>query len=228
MIGQVTGWIWAGALLIGLPVSSAALGRRLREESVARMAIYASALLSDLVLLAPTLLVDLAGGGAGIRLLAHGLPRLSLVLWTLGTAAACVASWAAMLFEARAHREVSGDVVLHLLPRTGRERAVFIGVSLAAGFTEEYLWRGFCFARIVQLSGSPWFALLLTSLAFGLAHMYQGRRGVWRAALLGVVLGIPVVLTGSLVPSIVAHATIDMISGRWTLEILRSWGVATE
>ncbi len=228
MIWRVVGWIWAAALLIGLPLSSGALGRRLREETVSRMAMYANALLSQLVLLAPTLLIDRAGGEAGIRLMERALPPLPLLVWTLGTVAACAISWAGMLLEARAHREIPDKVVLHLLPRTGRERVVFLCVSVAAGFTEEYLWRGFCLARLAQVSGSLLFALVLTSLAFGLAHLYQGTRGVWRATLLGAVLGIPVVLTGSLVPSMIAHAAIDMISGRWTLEILRSWGIATE
>ena len=228
MIWRVVGLVWAGALLLGLPFSSGALGRRLREEPVSRMAMYANALLSQLILIAPTLLIDLAGGGAGIRLIEWKLPGLSLFLWTLGTLAACVAGWGAMLIEARAHEGKSDQIVLHLLPRNGKERAAFFGVSIAAGFTEEYLWRGFCFAKIAQASGSLLFAFLLTSLAFGLAHLYQGVRGVWRATLIGAVLGIPVVFTGSLVPSMIAHTAIDMISGRWTLGILRSWGVVAE
>jgi len=228
LIWRAVGLAWVAVLLIGLPLSSGALGRRLREEPFSRMAIYANVLLSHIVLIVPTLLIDLAGGRAGIRLIERGLPRLPLLFWTLGTLAACLAGWAGMLLEARARKGNPDTVVLHLLPRTGKERAVFFCVSVTAGFTEEYLWRGFCFALLAQASGSVLLAFLTTSLAFGLAHLYQGTRGVLRATLLGAILAIPVVVTGSLVPSMIAHTGIDMISGRWSLEILRSWGVATE
>jgi membrane protease YdiL (CAAX protease family) len=56
---------------------------------------------------------------------------------------------------------------------------------------------------------------------FGIMHAYQDVGGAARAAILGAVLAVPVVLTGSIVPAMVAHAAIDLTSGlllaRWLL-----------
>ncbi|MDE3137216.1 MAG: CPBP family intramembrane metalloprotease [Acidobacteriota bacterium] len=227
MIWRILELGWAGVLLIGLPVSSRALGRRLREAPVERMDMYASAVLSHVLLLVPTLLLDLKGDRAGVHLLFEALPWPRFLLWTLGTLGACVAMWMAMLLESKMHPGTSDDVVLAMLPRTKSEMAAFSGVSLTAGFAEEYLLRGFCLAIVALVTGSMWLGAAVTTLSFGMAHIYQGPRGAVRAAALGAVLAIPVVVTGSLVPSIVGHAATDLISGRWTLSILRRWGVAT-
>jgi membrane protease YdiL (CAAX protease family) len=228
LIWRILELVWAGAVLVGLPLSSRSLGRRLREAPAGRMDMYASAVLSHAILLAPTLLLDLKGERAGIHLLLGALPLPRFLPWTIGTVAVCVAIWAGMLFEAKLHPEDSDDVVLGMLPRTRREMAAFSGVSLTAGFAEEYLLRGFCLAVVALATGSMWLAAAVTTLSFGLAHLYQGPRGAVRATVLGAALAIPVVVTGSLVPSMIAHAATDLVSGRWTLPILRRWGIATE
>lgn len=218
---------WAGLLLVGLPLSSRALGRRLDEEAPARMDLYLSAALSQLFLLAPTLFLDLAGNRAGVRFLHAPISLPRLFAWTLATLAACVALWLAMVFEAKRRPERSDAVVLNMLPRTRREMAAFSAISLLAGFSEEYLLRGFALAVVALLTGSMLLSAAVTTLSFGLAHLYQGPRGALRATVLGVVLVIPVVVTGSLVPSIIAHSAIDLISGRWTLSLLRRGSAST-
>lgn len=40
-----------------------------------------------------------------------------------------------------------------------------------AGFTEEFFFRGFLQTRAERLTGSPWIAVLLVTLAFGLYHV---------------------------------------------------------
>ncbi len=53
-------------------------------------------------------------------------------------------------------------------------------------------------------------ALAASSLAFGLGHIYQGRAGVLRTGLAGLGFGLLFLLTGSLIPSIVLHAILDL------------------
>jgi membrane protease YdiL (CAAX protease family) len=228
MIWRTLELVWAIVMLVGLPLSARSLGRLLRETPVGRMDMYRSSVLSEVVLLAPTLLLDLAGDRAGIHLLLAGLPATRLLFWTLGTVAACLVVWVAMLLEAKAHPSDSDQVVLGMLPRTRREFTAFFGVSLAAGFAEEYLLRGYCLGLLALTTGSMLLAVAVTTLSFGLAHLYQGPRGAARATVLGLVLAIPVVATGSLLPSIIAHAATDAASGRWTLRFLRRWGVVAE
>lgn len=228
MIWRILELVWAATILVGLPLSARSLGRLLREEPVARMDMYRSTVLSHLVLVVPTLLFDFGGDRAGIRLFLTALPWSRFLVWTLGTVAACIVVWLAMLLEARAHPRDSDKVVLDLLPRTRKEFTAFFGVALAAGLAEEYLWRGFCLGLLVLVTGSMTLAVVVTTLSFGLAHLYQGPRGAVRAAVLGLVLAIPVAATGSLAPSIIAHAAMDVVSGRWSLGILRRWGVVAE
>jgi len=137
VIWRILELVWASVVLIGLPLTSRSLGRRLREAPADRMDLYASAALSHALLLAPTLLLDIEGDRAGIHLLLGSLPFSRFFLWTLGTVAACIAIWAAMLIEAKRHPDASDSVVLGMLPRTRREMAAFAGVSLTAGFAEE-------------------------------------------------------------------------------------------
>ncbi len=43
--------------------------------------------------------------------------------------------------------------------------------------------------------------VLLSSAIFGLLHSYQGMNGILRTALIGLVLAVPFLLTGSILPS---------------------------
>ena len=78
-----------------------------------------------------------------------------------------------------------------------------------AAFCEEFLFRGYLFAQMHDWLHSTWWAWIGCSLAFGLAHCYQGWGGMARAALLGSLLTYPVVRLGSLYPSMLAHWMID-------------------
>ena len=63
----------------------------------------------------------------------------------------------------------------------------------------------------------PWLGLWGTALAstvsFGFAHAYQGRRGAIRAGTLGAVFVVLAIAMGSVVPGMVLHALLDLISG---------------
>ena len=100
-----------------------------------------------------------------------------------------------------------------LLPRNAHERRLFAGLSLLAGFGEEVVFRGFLLAVLIPALGDPWTALLASSLAFGVLHVYQGPFGILRTATLGGLLGASVVLDGTLWPAIVVHALVDLVGG---------------
>jgi membrane protease YdiL (CAAX protease family) len=100
-----------------------------------------------------------------------------------------------------------------LLPKTRKEKLVFVGLSFSAGVGEELAYRGFLVPALVLVFGSIWGAVLLSSLVFGILHAYQGWLGMVRTALLGVVLATSFVVTGSLWPAILAHAMLDVLVG---------------
>jgi membrane protease YdiL (CAAX protease family) len=102
--------------------------------------------------------------------------------------------------------------VAALLPRTAAERWVFALLALTAGICEEVLYRGFGLAALRWAApglGHP--ALIaITALAFGMAHLYQGGRGVALTGLAGAYFAWIAISTGSLVPVMVLHAILDL------------------
>jgi membrane protease YdiL (CAAX protease family) len=81
-----------------------------------------------------------------------------------------------------------------------------------AGFGEEMVWRGYAVSRSAEIFGSgrtAWsVAIVGVSLAFGLAHAYQGEAGVVQAAVQGALLAVLYVATNrNLVAPIIAHVT---------------------
>ena len=108
------------------------------------------------------------------------------------------------------------DLVRLLIPATAREKcwAVFT-LAPTAGFCEEFLYRGYMLVLFTEWFHSTAWALVASSVVFGFAHIYQGVSGVVRAAALGALLAYPVILLGSLYPSMVAHFVIDAVALGW-------------
>lgn len=105
-------------------------------------------------------------------------------------------------------------------PHTRGEFHGFVGVSITAGIVEEIVYRGFVLWYLGQFM-PLWAAVMLSSLAFGLAHSYQGASGALRCGLVGLVFGILYVLTGSIWLPIVGHILLDALQGGALLEFLR-------
>jgi membrane protease YdiL (CAAX protease family) len=100
-----------------------------------------------------------------------------------------------------------------LLPVTTRERALFVLLSVSAGVGEEMAYRAFLIPALAGASGSRALAVIVSSIAFGMMHGYQQATGALRASLLGVLLAVPFLITGSIVPSMAAHALFDIVAG---------------
>ena len=102
--------------------------------------------------------------------------------------------------------------VAALLPRTPAERRFFALLAVTAGICEEVLYRGFGLAAL------RWAApgltnpglIVITAVAFGLAHLYQGPPGVVLTGLVGAYLAWIAIATGSLLPVMLLHALLDL------------------
>jgi membrane protease YdiL (CAAX protease family) len=66
-----------------------------------------------------------------------------------------------------------------------------------------------------------WLASIVATVAFGLAHAYQGLKALPRITLVGALFTSLYVATGSLLLPIVLHATLDALQGRlaWTVNV---------
>ena len=122
--------------------------------------------------------------------------------------------------KARAkHRASFGDLG-HFLPQNDRDLRSFYGISVTAGIVEEIVFRGFVLWYLSLLM-PLWWAVLASSVAFGLGHSYQGLGGMLRTGLAGLVLGIFYVVSGSIWLPIIAHVLLDWLQGRQIREIYR-------
>jgi membrane protease YdiL (CAAX protease family) len=109
--------------------------------------------------------------------------------------------------------------VAAILPHNESEYRWFVVVSLTAGVCEELLYRGFLTWVLGAYIGVP-AALLLVAVGFGLAHAYQGRRGILKTAGVGLVLGAVVLATGWLGPAMITHALVDLVAGVLGFKVL--------
>jgi CAAX protease family protein len=100
-----------------------------------------------------------------------------------------------------------------LLPQGAFEVALWIAVSISAGFGEEVVYRGYLQKQILALSASATVAVLGQAILFGLSHAYQGAKQVIVITVLGAVYGLLPLWRKSLRPNIIAHAWSDVFSG---------------
>ena len=162
----------------------------------------------------------LAALAAAASLSSGDVSRRLALEWPAGR---LVAGWTALLILAGAlvvgvwyalgHRE--GEISRFLLPETTAERAHFAWLAVTAGFAEEVVFRGFLVRAVEAASGSVWVGVAASAIVFGLAHRYQGAGGAVRAGVLGAILSAPLIVTGSIVPAILAHAALDLTAGLW-------------
>jgi membrane protease YdiL (CAAX protease family) len=106
--------------------------------------------------------------------------------------------------------------------------ALMLPLALFVGVYEEVLFRGFLLSRLITLLHVPSLgkkratvaAVVLSSVLFGLGHIYQGVAGVVQTAAVGAVLCVVAVLRGNIWSCITAHAAIDAF-GLFMLRVLK-------
>jgi len=204
-------------LVAGVPVLSLSTARDNRLRQMPRRALYLSAALSQWLLAAVGLLIFFLSSLSAISVGFRTLPPLTALIWAGALVGLSVGGIGFGLFlERRGWWPSEGELVYLLIPRTGQEKAwSVLLLAPTAALCEEFLYRGFLLAQLSQWLRSGAWAWAASSLAFGLAHVYQGWSGMVRAALLGAMLAYPVIHFGSLYPSMLAHGLIDALALAW-------------
>lgn len=206
-------------LVTVLPALMLLQGRMMRGVAVAELprgSVYLSSSVSLWALAALTLGAAWSSGFTPADLGFVVPPLPVLLAWTLGTTLAGLG----MLAAARALRVDETETLEHLLPRTGGERIAFVGVSITAGVCEEFVFRAFLIPALAVVLGGTGAAVAVSSLVFGFLHGYQGAIGIVRTAALGLLLALPLLATGSILPSMIVHAALDLIVGLWLADWL--------
>jgi len=207
-------WIWLTLLMVG-PTVGALLTRRVVQRSAPPRHL---ALLNTIVNLAlmggVTLAVDLFGSRLGADRL-RGLTPGTLAAWTAGALAICIAISIGFVARRTAARIPVSRVARLLLPASAGDWPLFAIMCLVAGTAEEFICRGFELGLVTTLVRNPGLAAAIVAIFFGLGHVAQDRWSALRAAVLGVVLAAPVIVTGSLLPAMIAHAATNLLTPLW-------------
>jgi membrane protease YdiL (CAAX protease family) len=128
-----------------------------------------------------------------------------------------LATWGVWtLFSWLADRAAGPDhaaSVRSLLPRHPIDLALWVALSLSAGFAEELVFRGYLSQQFGALTRSTGLALVLQALLFGISHGYQGVRSCATITVYGLLFGALALRTRSLRPGMIAHAWTDIAAG---------------
>lgn len=109
--------------------------------------------------------------------------------------------------------------VRRLLPSERAEWPGFVVLAVTAGICEELLFRGFLLWVFAQVLPEWWQAALAQAALFGLAHAYQGARGVFLTFAVGVFLTGIVWISGALWPAMLVHALMDLNAGDFAVRV---------
>jgi uncharacterized protein len=100
-----------------------------------------------------------------------------------------------------------------MMPATRSQKMLYGAVALSAGITEEILYRGFLV--FVLTAGLPaigiWGSVLVSSALFALGHLYQGRSGMLRTFVIGLMMCLIYLSSGTLMLCMLIHVLIDAV-----------------
>ena len=114
---------------------------------------------------------------------------------------------------AGAHGAAHDRTTQFLLPQGRLEMALWVVLSITAGICEEAVYRGYLQKQLMALTKSVPLGIVLSGLAFGAAHSYQGWSKALMIAVMGVMAGILAYWRRSVRPGMIAHALQDVLGG---------------
>ena len=188
-----------------------------RVEPAERISLYCSTIIFQW----------LAAAVAAWRAWAHGFTtaqlglafphRVSLIMVsTLGAVLIVTLQWLNLRRMGRSTSPLRGPLhalAERILPQSRMELIPFFALAVTAGLCEEFLYRGFAMA-VLSRTGLPTAAVVvLSSVLFGMAHLYQGRAGFVSTSVLGILLGVSRAALDSLLPVVVWHVSVDVVAG---------------
>lgn len=103
----------------------------------------------------------------------------------------------------------TGSAVMAMLPHGLLESALWIVLSISAGFAEELAFRGYLQRKFTSATTG----VLVQAIIFALVHGYQGAPSVMRIFVYGAFFGVVAHLRGSVRPGMIAHAWTDVAAG---------------
>jgi membrane protease YdiL (CAAX protease family) len=105
----------------------------------------------------------------------------------------------------------AGEATHFLLPQGRIEIALWGVLSITAGICEEAVYRGYLQKQFIASTRSVPAGIMLSALAFGLAHSYQGFARASMIGVMGAMGGVLAHWCRSVRPGMIAHALQDVL-----------------
>jgi len=105
------------------------------------------------------------------------------------------------------------QAIRSIFPQGPVEIAVYLLLTLTAGFCEEIIFRGYLYIQLAAIARSFSVGLLMQALFFGAAHGYQGPKFMFIIFVYGCLFGFLASWRRSLRPGMVAHFLQDSVIG---------------
>jgi len=111
-------------------------------------------------------------------------------------------------------RGLISHLALKVFPQDTVESLVFLALVSTVAVCEELIYRGFVqYVFQSWAGGTVIVGIAASALFFGLAHLYQDKRGTASTVVIGAIFSAIRTWTDSLVPSAVAHFLADLVVG---------------
>jgi membrane protease YdiL (CAAX protease family) len=173
------------------------------EDHLAILTVAQALIMAGMVIL----LTRQKGGLTRARML--GLERIGL--WRLGVAVVAMLGVIFLLTEVpQMILDISDKEALKWMTRLSPVWLAFVLAVVAAPVSEELLFRGFLYGGLAQSRIGPIGAIAVTSALWALVHIQYAWPILIQIFVYGAVFGVARWRTGSLWPSLVAHALINL------------------
>lgn len=110
------------------------------------------------------------------------------------------------------HSRQADGTIAFLLPQTPMEMTLWVAVSIAAGISEEAIYRGYLQRQFTALTQSVPAGVLISAVIFGGVHAYQGWSRAVVIAISAILFGAVAHWRGTVRPGMFAHGLQDAIA----------------
>lgn len=202
-------------LLLGMSLAGALIGKRLGTNSSVRMSNYIVVIAAEWVIVA-FIAYGMKSRGLRISDLVGGRWASAREVFRdlgIGLAFMLVCGGAILNGLGYLLKMHPNETLKSVLPRTGAEMAVWVVMSLTAGFCEEVIFRGYFQRQFTALTRATAAGIVLQGIVFGAAHGYQGWKYMLLIAVYGIMFGLMASWRRSLRPGMIAHGVQDTLGG---------------
>lgn len=208
LIGSLASWARTYAPDADRPDPKDPQVRRTRLRRIMARQVATAAFVAAVVALAP----GISAGDVGWQGPSGRSVGLSVAVTAYILVLATVGGWRARRAPRPGRRSKADRFRRPIIAEPG-ERAFVCGIAIMVGIAEESLFRGLFVATCVGLlSLSPGAAVIVVAALFGVAHAYQGVRGVLATTLVGALLGTLYLQTHSLLMPVIVHSALDIVA----------------